>query len=58
MSDQIVSLLLALGLFLLMAAWIPFLDRLQRLLRQYRGARGARADTSSQLPANPDRGRV
>lgn len=45
MSEQIMALLLTLGIFILMAAWVPILELLQHLFRGLR--RGLMADSSS-----------
>ena len=37
MPDQVLALLMAIGLFLLMAAWIPILEFMLRVSRRLRG---------------------
>jgi hypothetical protein len=45
MTDQGLALLVTLGIFALMAVWVPFLDFLQRLVRRRRF--GAHTPTKS-----------
>jgi hypothetical protein len=58
MTEQIMALLLTLGIFLLMAAWVPFLDLLQRVVRRLRkgrianSSRGQVADADQAEAAN------
>lgn len=40
MSDQVLALLIAIGLFLLMAAWIPLLEFMLRVSRRLRESGG------------------
>jgi hypothetical protein len=40
MSDQVLALLIAIGLFLLMAAWIPLLEFMLRVCRRLRESGG------------------
>jgi hypothetical protein len=52
MSEQIMALLLTLGVFLLMAAWVPFLELLQHAVRRSSKARMANLSRGQILDAD------
>jgi|HubBroStandDraft_2_1064218.scaffolds.fasta_scaffold75687_2 hypothetical protein len=49
MSEQIMALLITLGIFLLMAAWVPFLELLQHVVRRSRKGRLANSSRGQVL---------